>query len=59
MATFEYIIVESKGAVLPNLTIEDVRDNIGKIADMTGAEEFTNAFDEVQKRLAAATGATT
>jgi NAD(P)-dependent dehydrogenase (short-subunit alcohol dehydrogenase family) len=49
-------IVESKGAVLPNLTIEDVRDNIGKIADMTGAEEFTNAFDEVQKRLAAATG---
>jgi len=50
-------IVESKGAVLPNLTIEDVRDNIKKIADMTGAEEFTNAFDEVQKRLAAATGA--
>jgi NAD(P)-dependent dehydrogenase (short-subunit alcohol dehydrogenase family) len=52
-------IVESKGAVLPNLTIEDVRDNIGKIADMTGAEEFTNAFDEVQKRLMSATGAMT
>jgi len=52
-------IVESKGAVLPNLTIEDVRDNIKKIADMTGAEEFTNAFDEVQKRLMSATGAMT
>jgi NAD(P)-dependent dehydrogenase (short-subunit alcohol dehydrogenase family) len=48
-------IVESKGAVLPGLTIEDVRDNITRISDMTGAEEFTNAFDEVQKRLAAAT----
>ena len=34
-----------------NITIEDVRDNFGKITDMTGAEEFTNAFDEVQKRL--------
>lgn len=48
-------IVESKGAILPNLTIEDVRDNLAKITDMTGAEEFTNAFDEVQKRLAPAT----
>ena len=35
-------IVESKGAVLgTGITIEDVRDNIGKITDMTGAEEFT------------------
>jgi NAD(P)-dependent dehydrogenase (short-subunit alcohol dehydrogenase family) len=50
-------IVESKGAVLPNLTIEDVRDNFAKISDMTGAEEFTNAFDEVSKRLTAATAA--
>ena len=50
-------IVESKGAVLPNLTIEDVRDNIGRITDMSGAEEFSNAFDEVQKRLAPATQA--
>ncbi len=45
-------IVESKGAVLgTGLTVEDVRDNIDKISDMTAAEEFTNAFDEVQKRL--------
>ena len=48
-------IVESKGAVLANPTIEDVRDNFTKISDMTGAEEFSNAFDEVQKRLMAAT----
>ena len=48
-------IVESKGAVLPNPTIEDVRDNFAKISDMTGAEEFSNAFDEVQRRLMAAT----
>src|SRR6058998_2385960 len=46
-------IVESKGAVLPNPTIEDVRDNFAKISDMTGAEEFSNAFDEVQRRLMA------
>ncbi|MEX2390472.1 MAG: SDR family oxidoreductase [Dehalococcoidia bacterium] len=50
-------IVESKGAVLPGLTIEDVRDNLSKITDMTGAEEFANAFDEVSKRLTAATAA--
>jgi NAD(P)-dependent dehydrogenase (short-subunit alcohol dehydrogenase family) len=48
-------IVEGKGAVLPDITIEAVRDNFAKITDMSGAEEFTNAFDEVQKRLAAAT----
>jgi len=48
-------IVESKGAILPNLSIEDVRDNIAKITDMTGADEFTNAFDEVSKRLQPAT----
>ena len=50
-------IVESKGAVLPNISIEAVRDNIDKISDMTGAEEFSNAFDEVSKRLATATAA--
>lgn len=50
-------IVESKGAVLPDISIEAVRDNIDKISDMTGAEEFSNAFDEVSKRLATATAA--
>jgi NAD(P)-dependent dehydrogenase (short-subunit alcohol dehydrogenase family) len=48
-------IVESKGAVLPGISIEAVRDNFAKICDMSGAEEFTNAFDEVSKRLSAAT----
>jgi NAD(P)-dependent dehydrogenase (short-subunit alcohol dehydrogenase family) len=48
-------IVESKGAVLPDISIEAVRDNFAKICDMSGAEEFTNAFDEVSKRLSAAT----
>ncbi len=48
-------IVESKGAVLgPNISIEAVRDNIDRICDMTGAEEFSSAFEEVQKRLMAA-----
>jgi NAD(P)-dependent dehydrogenase (short-subunit alcohol dehydrogenase family) len=51
-------IVESKGAVLPDISIEAVRDNFSKITDMSGAEEFTNAFDEVSKRLAPATAAT-
>ncbi len=50
-------IVESKGAVLPGISIEAVRDNFDKIRDMTGAEEFSNAFDEVSKRLSAATAA--
>jgi NAD(P)-dependent dehydrogenase (short-subunit alcohol dehydrogenase family) len=50
-------IMEGKGAILPEATIEEIRDNIGKITDMSGAEEFTNAFDEVQKRLAPATQA--
>src|SRR5437867_1647482 len=51
-------IFESKGAVLgTGISIEDVRDNIGRISDMTGAEEFTNAFDEVSKRLMAAQAA--
>ena len=50
-------IVESKGAVLSDISIEAVRDNFSKITDMTGAEEFTNAFDEVSKRLAPATAA--
>ena len=31
---------------------------VAKITDMTGAEEFTNAFDEVSKRLQPATAAT-
>jgi NAD(P)-dependent dehydrogenase (short-subunit alcohol dehydrogenase family) len=51
-------IVESKGAVIPDISIESVRDNFSKITDMSGAEEFTNAFDEVSKRLAPATAAT-
>jgi NAD(P)-dependent dehydrogenase (short-subunit alcohol dehydrogenase family) len=50
-------IVESKGAVLPNISIEAVRDNFARITDMSGAEEFSNAFDEVSKRLAPATAA--
>ncbi|TMC00127.1 MAG: SDR family oxidoreductase [Chloroflexi bacterium] len=50
-------IFESKGAVIPDMTIEAVRDNFGKITDMTGAEEFANAFEEVQKRLMAAQAA--
>jgi hypothetical protein len=41
--------------VLPGISIEAVRDNFDKISDMTGAEEFTNAFEEVSKRLSAAT----
>jgi NAD(P)-dependent dehydrogenase (short-subunit alcohol dehydrogenase family) len=44
-------IVESKGVFLPEPTIEGVRDNLAKIKDMAGADEFTNAFDEVSKRL--------
>ena len=51
-------IVESKGAIFPDISIEAVRDSFAKITDMTGAEEFTNAFDEVSKRLAPATAAT-
>ena len=51
-------IVESKGQIFPHISIEDVRDNLAKITDMSGAEEFTNAFDEVSKRLAPATAAT-
>jgi hypothetical protein len=50
-------IVEGKGAVLPDASLEDIRDNFSKIADLSNAEEFTNAFDEVSKRLLAATGA--
>jgi NAD(P)-dependent dehydrogenase (short-subunit alcohol dehydrogenase family) len=45
------VIVESKGVFLPDPTIEGVRDNLAKIKDLAGAEEFTNAFDEVSKRL--------
>ncbi len=44
-------IVEGKGAFIPNPTIEAIRDNLAKITDMSGAEEFANAFDEVSKRL--------
>jgi NAD(P)-dependent dehydrogenase (short-subunit alcohol dehydrogenase family) len=50
-------IVEGKGAVLGEPTIEDIRDNFDRITDMSAAEEFTNAFDEVQKRLMQATSA--
>ena len=48
-------IVEGKGAILPNASLEDIRDNFAKISDLSGAEEFTNAFDEVSKRLQPAT----
>lgn len=51
-------IVEGKGIIAPNPTIEDVRDKFSQICDMTGAEEFMNAFDEVSKRLQPATAAT-
>lgn len=51
-------IVEGKGVIAPNPTIEDVRDKFSQICDMTGAEEFMNAFDEVSKRLQPATAAT-
>lgn len=50
-------IVEGKGAVIADPTIEAIRDNLDKIKDMTAAEEFTNAFDEVSKRLMQATAA--
>jgi NAD(P)-dependent dehydrogenase (short-subunit alcohol dehydrogenase family) len=48
-------IVEGKGAVLPQATLEDIRDNFSKISDLSGADEFMNAFDEVSKRLQPAT----
>lgn len=51
-------IVESKGVIAPNPSIEDVRDKFSQICDMTGAEEFMNAFDEVSKRLQPATAVT-
>jgi hypothetical protein len=51
-------IVEGKGAILHEASLEDIRDNFSKITDMSGAEEFTNAFDEVSKRLQPATTAT-
>ncbi len=50
-------IMESKGAVIPDMTIEAVRDNLSRITDMSDAEEFGNAFEEVQKRLMSATQA--
>jgi len=48
-------IVEGKGAVLPHASIEDIRDSFATISDLSGAEEFANAFDEVSKRLQPAT----
>ena len=45
-----------QGRHLPNASIEDIRDSFSKITDMSGAEEFTNAFDEVSKRLTAGNG---
>jgi NAD(P)-dependent dehydrogenase (short-subunit alcohol dehydrogenase family) len=50
-------IVEGKGAIVPSASIEDIRDNFSKISDLSNAEEFANAFDEVSKRLAPATAA--
>jgi NAD(P)-dependent dehydrogenase (short-subunit alcohol dehydrogenase family) len=50
-------IMEGQGAILPNASIEDIRDNFAKISDLSSAEEFMNAFDEVSKRLTPATAA--
>jgi NAD(P)-dependent dehydrogenase (short-subunit alcohol dehydrogenase family) len=48
-------IVEGKGAILPSASLEDIRDNFSKIADLSNAEEFANAFAEVSSRLTPAT----
>jgi NAD(P)-dependent dehydrogenase (short-subunit alcohol dehydrogenase family) len=44
-------IVEGKGAIVPDATLEDIRDNFSKISDLANAEEFANAFAEVSSRL--------
>ncbi len=47
-------IVEGKGVFLEHdgpITIEQIRDNLAKIKDMTGAEEFPNANAEGMSRV--------
>jgi hypothetical protein len=47
-------VVEGKGVVLDasgEITIEQVRDNWGKIKDMSGADEFANANAEGMSRI--------
>jgi NAD(P)-dependent dehydrogenase (short-subunit alcohol dehydrogenase family) len=47
-------MVESKGAFFDNaagVSIEDIRDSIAKIKDMTGADEFPNANAEGMSRV--------
>jgi NAD(P)-dependent dehydrogenase (short-subunit alcohol dehydrogenase family) len=47
-------VVEGKGVFLDpsgEVTIEQVRDNLGKIKDMSGAEEFANANAEGMGRI--------
>jgi hypothetical protein len=48
-------ILEGKGSIIHDATIENIRDEFAKISDLSGAEEFKNAFDEVSKRLQPAT----
>jgi NAD(P)-dependent dehydrogenase (short-subunit alcohol dehydrogenase family) len=50
-------IVEGKGAIVPQASLEDIRDNFAKISDLSNAEEFANAFAEVSSRLQPATAA--
>src|SRR5439155_803761 len=45
------------GRIVVTTSNAGLYDNFGKITDMTGAEEFANAFEEVQKRLMAAQAA--
>jgi NAD(P)-dependent dehydrogenase (short-subunit alcohol dehydrogenase family) len=47
-------MVESQGTFFPDagkVTIEDVRDNLAKIKDMSGAQEFPNANAEGMTRV--------
>ena len=47
-------VVESKGVFFENaagVSIEDIRDSIAKIKDMTGADEFPNANAEGMSRV--------
>jgi NAD(P)-dependent dehydrogenase (short-subunit alcohol dehydrogenase family) len=47
-------VVEGKGVFIDpsgGVTVEQVRDNLGKIKDMTGAEEFANANAEGMGRI--------
>jgi hypothetical protein len=47
-------MVEGKGVALDasgDITVEQIRDNWGKIKDMSGAEEFANANAEGMGRI--------